>query len=306
MKSRVAGLALLALSATSALAAQRSAPIPPLLLLPGSTRAMGLGNAYVAGSGPDVISYNPAQVGESRGTVLSWQSFAGNASLASLATNTSVFGASIGAGVQYLEFRSRNTDGATPSGALTRGGQYTASSVLGLLSASVERSGIRVGVTTKYLAQQLANGRRSVPMLDFGIATDLGPATVALVLQDADALLGDAPASGLTLPTRMTLGGMSTGIPVGTWFDVGASAAVSIDAESRVLPAGGVELSYLPVSGWSFTGRIGGQRIAQPYRSGESALTLGATISIDRFALDYAFQQYSGPGATHRVGVRIR
>lgn len=295
----------MALAAVLPISAQSQAPVPPLLGLPGSTRAMGLGNAYVAGSGPDVLFYNPAQVGESRGTVLSWQSFAGNASLASLTTNTVVLGASIGAGVQYLEYRSQHPDGRTATGDLTRAGPHAATSTLGLLSASIERNGIRIGVTGKYLAQQLDGGRRSVPTLDFGAAGDLGPVTVAMVLQDADDIIGNGSAAGLRLPTRLTVGGMTGGIPLGVWFDLGASASVTYDPNGELSPAGGVEVSYFPVSGWAFTGRVGAQRISADYRQGESSLSLGGSISADRLTLDYAYQGYRMGGA-HRVGVRIR
>lgn len=303
-------LLLIALSVAPPIRAQGNsplaAPVPPILLLPGSTRAMGLGNAYVAGTGPEVIFYNPAQVGESRGTTLSWQGFAGNASLASLATNTTALGVSIGAGVQYLEYRALRADGGSPASQLTRAGAHVASSSLGLLSASVERNGIRIGVTGKYVAQHASGGRRSVPTFDYGAATDLGPITIAMALQDADDMIGDGRAAGLRLPTRLTIGGMATSLPIGIFWDLGASAAVAMDTDGEVSPAGGVELSYLPVSGWSFTGRVGAQRVVQPHQTGEASFTFGGTINADRIALDYAFQQYRGERATHRVGVRIR
>jgi hypothetical protein len=306
VKHTIATALLLATMLAPPLAAQRTSPVPPLLLLPGSTRAMGMGNAYVAGSGPDVVFYNPAQVGESRGTVLSWQAFAGHASLASLATNTTLLGASIGAGVQYVEYRAQRADGSTPTGELTRAGAEVATSTLGLLSASVERHGIRIGLTAKYLAQHLAGERRSVPTFDFGVAGDVGAFTLAMVLQDAEDVIEDGAAAGIHLPTRMALGAMMSSVPISTWLDLGVTAMVSTDETNTITPAGGIEVSYLPVSGWSFTGRIGAQRITMPARAGESSLTFGASIGADRLAIDYAFQQYRGPGATHRVGIRIR
>lgn len=306
MKHPIAAALLLLAMLVPPVAAQDTSPVPPLLLLPGSTRAMGMGNAYIAGSGPDVIFYNPAQVGVSRGTALSWQGFAGNASLASLATNTTLLGASIGAGVQYLEYRAQRTDGGTPTGELTRAGTHVATSTLGLLSASVERNGVRIGVTAKYLAQQLAGERRSVPTFDFGVAGDVGEFTLAMVLQDADDVINDGAAAGLRLPTRLAFGAMMPRVPIGTWFDLGATAMITTDETNDVTPAGGIEVSYVPVSGWSFTGRVGAQRITQPARAGESSLTFGASIGADRLTIDYAFQQYRGPGATHRIGVRIR
>ncbi len=296
---------LVAIGFAPSAAAQQTRPAP-LLLLPGSTRAMGLGNAYVAGTGADVIFYNPAQVGESRNTVLSTQRFGSRASLASLATNTAALGLSIGLGVQYIEYGAEQEDGSTTIGALARGGDFAASSVLGLLSLSKEQNGIRIGVTAKYLAQQVAIGRQSTPSFDLGVATDVSFLTVGLVLSDPDGVFENGSTPALRLPTRATVGAMASGLPIGAWFDAGVAASLSTDKRGRVLPAGGLEVSYLPVSGWSFTGRVGAQAAAQPEYDGTSALTLGATISADRLALDYAFQQLRGTGATHRVGVRFR
>lgn len=291
--------------ATGQAAAQRPTP-PPLLLLPGSTRAMGLGNAYVAGNGADVIFYNPAQVGESRSTVISTQRFGSRASLASLATNTAALGLSIGFGAQYMEYGAEREDGSTSIGALARGGDFAASSVLGLMSASIERNGIRMGVTGKYLAQQVAIGRQSTPSLDIGFAGDLSFVAVGLVLSDPDGLFDNGSTPRLRLPTRATLGAMVASRPIGTRFDAGIAASVSTDKRGRVLGGGGVELTYVRVSGWSFTGRAGLQAAAKPEYRGTSPLTLGATINADRLSVDYAFQQLQGEGATHRVGIRIR
>ncbi len=289
-----------------AAAAQQEAPVPILLLLQGSTRAMGLGGAYDAAAGGDVVFYNPAQVGEVRQTAIAWQRFDNSAALFSLATTTSAIGVSLGAGVQYLEYTATSRDGGITTGALAHGGTFTASGVAGVLSAAIERNGVRIGLSTKYLAQTVASGRRSMPTMDLGFATDLGPVTVAMVLHDADGVLAKGAENGFRLPTRVSFSGMAARMPVGLWFDLGAAASVTIDKNGEVRPAGGIELSYLPVSGWEITGRIGAQDVSGAARRGESAMTFGATLGVDRIALDYAFQQYDGPGATHRIGLRVR
>lgn len=305
MNRRLITAIVVALAPTAPAAAQQTQP-PPLLLLPGSTRAMGLGNAYVAGTGADVIFYNPAQVGESRTTVVSTQRFGSAATLAALATNTTALGLSLGLGVQYIEYGAEQPEGATGIGSLARGGDFAASSVLGLMSLSKEQNGVRVGVTAKYLAQQVALGRQSTPTFDIGFATDVRFVALGLVLSDPDGVFENGSTPALRLPTRVTVGAMMTGRPISTWFDAGIAASISTDKRGRLLPAGGVEVSYVPVSGWSFTGRVGAQAAAQPEYDGTSALTLGASINADRLSLDYAFQQLKGAGATHRVGVRIR
>jgi hypothetical protein len=305
MNRRLVAAIALALMPVASTEAQQTQP-PPLLLVPGSTRGMGLGNAYVAGSGADVIFYNPAQVGESRTTVVSTQRFGSAATLASLATNTAALGLSVGFGVQYIEYGAEQPDGATTIGRLARGGDFAASSVLGLMSLSKEQNGVRIGVTAKYLAQQVAAGRQSTPTFDIGFATDVRFIALGLVLSDPDGVFDNGSTPALRLPTRATLGAMITGRPISTWFDAGIAASVSTDKRGRLLPAGGVELSYVPVSGWSFTGRVGAQAAAKPEYDGASALTLGASINADRLSLDYAFQQLQGEGAAHRVGVRIR
>jgi hypothetical protein len=35
-------------------------------------------------------------------------------------------------------------------------------------------------------------------------------------------------------------------------------------------------------------------------------VTFGGSFGLDRFWLDYAFQPYKGPGAAHRLGIRIQ
>lgn len=302
---RAAALLTLMTLATGQVAAQRPTP-PPLLLLPGSTRAMGLGNAFVAGSGADVIFYNPAQVGESRTTVLSTQRFGSRASLASLATNTAALGLSIGFGAQYIEYGAEREDGSTSISALARGGDFASSSVLGLMSASIERNGIRMGITGKYLAQQMAIGRQSTPSLDIGFAGDVSFVAIGVVLSDPDGIFDNSSTPRLRLPTRATLGAMVSNRPIGTWFDAGIAASVSTDKRGRMIGSGGVELTYVRVSGWSFTGRAGLRAAPQPEYRGTSPLTLGATVNADRLSVDYAFQQLEGEGATHRVGVRFR
>ena len=302
---RLLPLALITLLAGTASAQSPTQP-PPLLLLPGSTRGMGLGNAYVAGDTPDVIFYNPAQVGDSRGTVVSHQRFGSHASLASLATNTTALGWTVGFGVQYIEYGAEREDGATTIGKLAQGGDFAASSVLGLMSFSKQQNGFRVGVTAKYLAQQVALGRQSTPSFDIGFAKDVSFVTVGLVLADPEGVFENNSTPALRLPTKVTLGAMATGLPVGTWFDGGIAASVMTDKRGRLVPNGGIELSYVPVSGWSFTGRVGAQAAIQPEHDGASALTLGGSINADRLSLDYAFQQLKGAGATHRVGIRFR
>ena len=71
-------------------------------------------------------------------------------------------------------------------------------------------------------------------------------------------------------------------------------------------PGGGAELIYEPVGGWYFVARAGARRVRSEPGRAESPVSFGGSFGLDRFWLDYAFQPYKGPGAAHRVGIRIQ
>jgi hypothetical protein len=63
-----------------------------------------------------------------------------------------------------------------------------------------------------------------------------------------------------------------------------------------------VEVSYVPIEGVSFTGRVGGRR---PQLRAEQPFTAGGGITVDRVTLDYGWETL-GEGAGHRLTLRLR
>ena len=302
----VAFLALLS-GATAALSAQDAAAAPIILLVPGGTRAFGLGNAFVAGSGPEVVFYNPAQVGSGRGTTLSAQRYGGGSTLGSLATSGALFdGFSYAAGAKYLDF-STMFDAPVRPADLTHRGPVDANSLVATLAVATSWKGLRWGIAGKYASERLSEGTSSAVAVDLGAGYRLGRISLGLAAQD---LGSDILVAGtrVDLPSRVTLGAMLPDQYLSTYFDIAGSVALTRNRDGQLVPGGGVELTWNPVSGVGITGRVGLRRVPGGAAPGESPVTFGATLGIDRYALDLAWEPARGPGggSTERVGLRIQ
>jgi hypothetical protein len=289
-------------------AAQDPQTAPLVLRLPGGTRALGMGNAFVAGRGPEALFYNPAQIGVQRGAALSIQRFGSASTLGSFSTAGGLGKVALAAGVQYLNYHTPS--GAfffTPPGLLTQGAVLGSSSLAATVAGAIRWKGVRFGAAAKYVEERVFVERDGSGALDVGAAKDVGGLSVGLAVQNLGARLSyPSVDQHADLPSRVTLGAAFSGKDIGTYFDLGASAAISRERDGRIVPAGGVELTYEPVSGWTFTGRVGARRVDGGTSPSESPLTLGASFGLDRFALDYAFVPYRGVGAAHRIGIRIQ
>jgi hypothetical protein len=303
--SRFATVLLLAVLTTPG-AAQSDPPDPsaPLVLrLPGGTRALAVGDAWVAGRGAEVLFYNPAQIGVLRGSTISVQRFGDAATQGTLSTVGPFGKIWIGAGVQYLDYHASSF--FTPPGSLTLRGSVNAASMAATVAAAFRFKGVRFGVGAKYLEERVGGARGNGAAFDFGAAREVRRATVALAVQNLGADL-DLPGQEAELPARVTLGLTSPSIRVSTFFDAGIALAVSREQDGRIVPAGGAELIYEPVGGWYFVARAGARRVRSGPERAESPVTFGGSFGLDRFWLDYAFQPYKGPGAAHRLGIRIQ
>jgi hypothetical protein len=299
-------LTLMALALPAGIApAQGPATAPLVLRLPGGTRALGLGDAFVAGRGAEVLFYNPAQIGVTRGTTLSLQRFASASTLGSLATNGPFGKIALGVGVQYLDYGATAGGFPTPPARLTQRGGLGSSSLAATVGGAFPWKGVRWGIAAKYVEERLPAARDGAPAFDLGAARQALGLTFGLAAQN----LGGHLALGGTragLPARVILGAALPARRLGTYFDIGGSAAIARERNGRIVPAGGIEVAYVPVSGWIFAGRAGARRVERRGTPEESPFTFGATFGLDRFGLDYGFEPFRGPGATHRVGIRIQ
>jgi hypothetical protein len=151
--------------------------------------------------------------------------------------------------------------------------------------------------------EQLAGVERSTTVAtDVASGLNVGPLTVGLSVQN----LGRGMEVGtvnVPLPDRVTLGAaLSSPMPVGP-FDMLAAVAVGRDTYGELFGGGGVEVSYWPVSGRTFSLRVG-----EHVRGGDAAsrLTLGGGFTGDRIGVDYGFESHGDRGDVHRIGVRWR
>jgi hypothetical protein len=302
---RTLGRLALPLLLAAPLAAQGSTA-PLALRLAGGTRGLGFGDAYVAGRGPEAIFYNPAQVSTATGMMLSLERFGSASTLGTYAATTSLGGAfAAGFGAQYLDYGAATGVFPTAPGALGHRGPLDAASLAATATLAFRWKGFRWGAGAKYLAERVPAGRGDGAALDLGAARDMGRFTLGLAAQN---LGGHLTVAGdrADLPSRVTAGAVLNRYSISTYFDIAASAAVSRERDGRITPAGGAELSYVPLEGWLFQLRAGARRVEGGPTPHRQPYTLGATAALDRLALDYAFEAIRGGHAAHRIGIRIQ
>ena len=304
---RIAMLLCLSAGPTSA-AAQAPGTAPLVLRLPGGARALGVGDAWVAGRGAEVIFYNPAQLPVLRGSAISAQRFGSAATLGTFSTVGPFGKIWIGAGVQFLDYNPAlgSSNSFTDPGELTRKGPTNASSLAATVAAALRFKGVRFGVSGKYVEERVGGQQGGRAVLDVGAAREFFRATFALSVQNLGDDITMNTGELARMPTRVTFGMSSPSIRVSTFFDFMFTASVARERNGRIVPAGGAELTYEPVGGWYFMARAGARRVKTTHLHDESPVTFGGSFGLDRFWLDYAFQPYEGPGAAHRVSIRIQ
>ncbi|MEO7358890.1 MAG: hypothetical protein ABI120_01085, partial [Gemmatimonadaceae bacterium] len=133
------------------------------------------------------------------------------------------------------------------------------------------------------------------------IGPSIGRGNLTFVVQNIGQGLRIGGAEG-KLPTRAGAGwGGARGFEL---FDVGYQTQLTVDRDGFVRPAGGVELSYVPIEGVALVARTG---LRLPRETDEPLATGGFGITVDRFSLDYAFEPIrGGRPVSHRVGIRIK
>ena len=247
----------------------------------------------------EAIFSNPAMVGVAVGTVVGVGRFDAATHL-TVASTASLGPFNVAIGAQYLDYESQTIALPYWSYALQVGGHLPSSSAVGAFALSTTYRGTRFGAAAKYMDQRFGALQDAMPALDLGLARDVSRYTVGLAVQNIGAgvhMLG----SVAQLPLRLSSGVTSYGWTVGP-FDVNGSAGASILPDGIVLPAFGLELGYVPMEGYNFVVRAGARR---PELRAQRPLSVGGSASLDRFALEYAFEDWVN-GATHRVALRVR
>jgi hypothetical protein len=292
---------------------------PTVLSLSASTRALGMGNVGVVSRDDDVLFYNPAQLAIARGMSVSGERYSSSAGGATLSSVTRFNNGGIAVGMNMVNYRAPQATVPASGTDLGRPGVGSASSLDAVLGVAQTYKSVRVGVAAKYVEDQLPDQRIGRAAFDAGVAKDfMRFYSVGLAVQNIGgsttypcptctlALSSQPPNPPLMIrarsPLRTTLG-LATGRPLGP-FDVAATLGLSMLRGEWVPPAGGAELGYSWLDGYSLAVRLGA---AAPGPS-ESRATAGVGFTMDRLTIDYAAETpWSGKSLVeHRIGLRVR
>ena len=275
-----------------------------VLEAPASVEAAAYGNApYLFGGGADLLFYSPALIARADGLSGGLHRYGSEGTLATLAAKGAVGLGDIAVGLQYLRYdvigisRTADLQGVLVSPDGSPATEFAASlgyarEMFGLFSA---------GVVAKYVELQLPRGPDRVVLLDLGVAREFGPAMVSLAARN---LGPDASVrfQGLKIPTQLMIGVSTQRFEIGE-LDMFLTSQVARRRDGEVIPAGGVEVSYWPVQGYTFRLRAGLQRVVEDQRS---PLTFGFAFTGDALTLEYAFQAFDVEGNAHRFGLSFR
>ena len=285
--------------------AQDAVTLPLSPQLPASTRASGLGNAYLVSSpDADAIFYNVALMDDARGVAGSLSRFGSAAQFISAAGSVAWLRGGLGFAVSSLSSNGSSADvtGVTSrEDRLWQRGNVVASEQIAMVSYARTLFGFRVGGAGKVIDQRVGDEDSLSGAADLGVARALGPVTLGFSARN----LGpgfDYSATEVQLPTTYTANAATRTRPLGPldFAVAGFSSWLRGDFHSA---GGGVELSYWPISGRTFTTRIG-------YRWIEDAdlapPAIGVGYSSDRIGIDYAFERIDEGHSTHRVSLRLR
>jgi hypothetical protein len=296
-----------ALAAPSLMLAQSVDLAPLCLFLPASPRALALGNVAIASRDDDVLYYNPAQLVAARGMSMSIEQFSPTARTGALSSVTRFNSGGIAVGATVAEFDSPIGSYPIVRSDLVTGGPVAGSEASLVFGMAQVFKSLRVGAAAKFVEERIAQSRNSGTVFDVGLGRDFFGYTFGLAVQNIGESFGPTSRPGTEflgvnsrMPLRTTVGaarGWNTDV-----FDFSATAAVSTLRDGFVVPAGGGEVAYSWLDGYTVILRAGGRR---PER-GEGPLTAGLGFVVDRMSIDYALETLSGSRVAHRIGLRIR
>ena len=299
-------LVLLALAAAP-LGAQRSAYAPLSALLPTGARALGMGGMTAASRDPEAALGNPALAGPGTLSGVSFAHFRDGANAGVVGVTTAVGVIGIGLAVSYLDYaprfggigQARLTDDV-----LWAEGNGIAASTAAAFSLSAVYKGFRWGASATYLEERIELDRSSVAALSVGASRDafFNNLTLGVAVQNIGPALRVGAGGDVDLPLRLAVGVSGAFFPINAWLDLGAQGGFAVRRDGLVSGSLGGDLTWVPIEGISFALRAG---VRRPELRAERPLTAGLGAAIDRFAVDYAWEQLREGGA-HRIGLRIR
>jgi hypothetical protein len=279
---------------------------PVVLRAPASTRALGLGNVFAVGStDSDGLFYNAAFPDRLRGVSAAVQWWGGRATLYTVSGAMEWWSGALAVGVRSLDYGGGAAVGPAGlrfgEGELYERGPTVVSERAASLAYARRVKGVRGAVTAHLVEQRTSGGRAVFAAADLATGMELGPIAAGLAVRNVGP--GDeVDGQDIDLPVQvqLTAAGLRPA-PAGA-LDVLPVLGLLYEVDGELVPAGGVELSYWPVSGRTFSLRVGARRADERVRP----WTVGAGFTGDRLILDYALVPLAGDRLVHRFGIRWR
>jgi hypothetical protein len=306
---------LIAVAAACALAptaiAQAPATGPLVLLLPASTRAAGMGNAWVAGRDETSVFYNPAQINPTTGFGGRVVRYGSGGTLGTLANALTINWLTLGWGVQVIDFKANATSPYPYAPTeMAKRGTRDAQSLEVAAGGNFLIKKFRAGIGLKYAEDRVEAAinpiagaplsyiapaiRKGAVLGDVGVSHSLLSGTAALAVQN----IGDD--RGVKLPIQTTLGWMRQ--MQAQQLDLAFATQVSLRRD-WLGAGGGIEAGYGWIEGWSAALRAGAHR---PETAAQKPIAMGATLNADHLSLDYALEFFEGSRYAHHLSLRWR
>ena len=289
-------------------AAQSRGEAPLVLRLPSSARIAAMANAGIASNDGDALLYNPGMLNGARGMAVSLQRYGSFGTAGAFGTVTQIGVLNVGVGAQFVDWTAPTGTAwgdAVRHGAtrLADSGGVAASSSAFTFGVARVIKGVRLGANLKYAEDRFGAQHDGTFAFDLGFTMPLGQANLAIVAQNLGPGLNIGGVNGM-LPRRIGIGYGGGMYPLYEHFDLGAQMQLTLEGNSFVRPAGGVEVGYVPIEGVAIVVRSG---LRLPREKDESLVTGGLGLTLDRISIDYALEPFrGGRPASHRVGLRIK
>ncbi len=278
-----------------------------VLQAPASAEAAAYGNApNLRGGGADLLFYAPALIGRAGGMAASLHRYGSEGTLATLASKGSVGLGDFAVGLQYMRYGGSGTATLPDLQYAAFGdGEPVTEFAASLGYARTLFGGVDAGVVARYLELHFLRALRDRALVvDLGVAREFGPAMVSLTVRNLGSDVKTRTVSDITdrIPTQLALGISTESFEFGE-LDMFLTSQVARRRDGEIIPAGGVEVSYWPVQGYTFRLRAGLQRVVEDKRS---PFTFGLAFTGDALTLEYAFQAFDVDGNAHRFGLTFR
>jgi len=277
---------------------------PFILTLPTSTRALGLGGVYVYSSpDADAIFSAPSVISSSRGSSLSAHNYGDEGKYVSLSTTFNISGGVLAFGVQTLTYSvGEKTHTSVPyrPEELFSSLPFASSDIVTSIGYGKSIQGIQFGIVGKMIESRTSHQSFNTKVFDFGFAKTGFGTTWSLTVQNMGPELFDN--GGFPLPHQVNFSASTRRRQLGP-LDYYGTGRISRLEDGAVVQAGGLEISYWPIRGRTFTGRIGVRDVPV---GRASLVTYGAAFTNDNITFEYAFEDFEYYGSVHRFGIRWR